>query len=114
MTCDKENIRNPATCSCENGKSIMVIIDDSVITCDETIDLEETRTVRTSFNEKKNATFKTKNFYIFLFFLLMAIALFIVVSIYCYLIKYKAKQKYLLPCHVTNNKFKKFCINNIL
>ena len=60
MTCDKENIRNPATCSCENGKSIMVIIDDSVITCDETIDLEETRTVRTSFNEKKMQLLKQK------------------------------------------------------
>ena len=30
------------------------------------------------------------------------------VSIYCYPIKYKAKQKYLLPFYVTNNKLKEF------
>ena len=38
----------------------------------------------------------------------------IAVSIYYYLIKYKAKQKHLLPFYVTKNKLKKFCINNIL
>ena len=32
----------------------------------------------------------------------------ITVSIYCYLIKYQAKQKYLLPFHTTNNEFKEF------
>ena len=47
---------------------------------------------------KKNAICKTKNFCILLAFLL-----FIAVSIYCYLIKYKAKQKHLLPYYVTNN-----------
>ena len=30
-----------------------------------------------------------------------------------YLIKYKGKQKHLLSFYVTNNKSKKFCINNI-
>ena len=30
----------------------------------------------------------------------------IVVSMYCYLIKYKAKQKYLLSYHVINDKLK--------
>ena len=39
----------------------------------------------------------TKIFYILLAILLIAIALLIVVSIYCYLIKYKSKQKHLLP-----------------
>ena len=34
------------------------------------------------------------------------------VSIYCYRVKYRAKQKHLLPYHVTNNKFKKFYFNN--
>ena len=42
---------NPATCSCKNGKYLPSIIDGSVITCDEII--EETKTVQTSFNEKK-------------------------------------------------------------
>ena len=53
---------------------------------------------------KKNATCKTQNFYILLAFLLITIVLLIAVSIYCYLIKYRAKQKHLLPFHV--NKLK--------
>ena len=73
-------------------------MDDSVITCDETIDLEET-----NFNEK-NITCKTKNLYIFLAFLLITITLLIAVSIYCYLKKYRAKQKHLLPFHDTKLK----------
>ena len=28
---------NPSTCSCENGKYLVSITDDSVITCDKTI-----------------------------------------------------------------------------
>ena len=76
-------------------------MDDSVITCDEIIE----ETVPTNFNEKK-ATCKTQNFYILLAFLLITIALLIAVSIYCYLIKYQAKQKHLLPFHVTNNELK--------
>ena len=76
-----------------------------MITCDEIIE-EETKTVTTTFNEK-NAVCKTKNFYILLAFLLVAIALLIAVSIYYYLIKYKAKQKHLLPYYITNNELKK-------
>ena len=45
---------------------------------------------------KKNIICDTKNFYIFLAFLLITIALWIAVSIYCYLIKYRAK-KTLIP-----------------
>ena len=37
----KVYIWNPATCSCENGKYVESIIDDSVVTRDEII--EETR-----------------------------------------------------------------------
>ena len=48
---EKDHIQNPVTCSCENGKYLASIIDDSVITCDEII--EETNTVPTNFNEKK-------------------------------------------------------------
>ena len=32
------------------------------------------------------------------------------ISVYCYLIKYKAKQKQLLPFYVTNNKLKSFVL----
>ena len=55
-------------------------------------------------NEKKKR--KTQNFYILLAFLLITIILLRVVSIYCYLIKYRAIQKNLLPFHVTNNELK--------
>ena len=86
-----------------------------MITCDEIIEsydedaeaksYNKTKTILTNFNEKK-ATCKTQNFYILHAFLLITIALLIAVSIYCYLIKYQAKQKHLLPFHFTNNKLK--------
>ena len=37
---EKYYIWNPATCSCENGKYLASIRDDSVITCAEIIDSE--------------------------------------------------------------------------
>ena len=54
----------------------------------------------------KKATHKTQNFYILPAFLLVTIALLIAVSIDCYLIKYRAKEKYLLPFHFTNIQLK--------
>ena len=95
--CKKDDICNPATCSCKNGKYLAIIIDDSVITCDEIIETAKyvpTKIVLT------NST--STNFYILLTFLLVTISLLIAVSIYCYLIKYRAKQKHLLPYHITN------------
>ena len=80
--------------------------------CDEIVDAE-IKTVTQNFNEK-NAICKTKNFFILLAFLLIMIALLIAVSIYCYLINYKAKQKHILPFYITNYKLKKFCIDEIL
>ena len=85
--CEKDYIWNPATCSCENGKYLASIIDDSVITCDEII--EETKNIPTNFNEKIIIICETKEFYILLTFLSVTIALLIAVSIYFYLIKYK-------------------------
>ena len=114
--CEKDYILNPTTCSCKTVKYLGSIIYDSVITCDEIIDAEakshdeETKTVTTNFNEK-NVICKAKNFNILLFFLLTTIMLLIFVCIYCYLIKYKSKQKHLLPYYVTNERF---CINDIL
>ena len=84
-------------------------MDDSAITCDEIIDAEtklndeETKTFPTNFNEK-NITYKTQNFYILLTSLLITFALLIPVSFYCYLIKYRAKRKHLLPFYNKNNK----------
>ena len=63
---------------------------------------------KTNFNEKK-ATCKRQNYifyYILLAFLLITIELLIAVSIYCYLIKYQAKQKHLLPFQFTSTKLK--------
>ena len=68
-------------------------MDDSVITCDEII-------------EENKADCKTQNFYVLLAFLLITISLLIAVTIYCYLIKYRGKQKHLLPFHFTNNELK--------
>ena len=66
-------------------------MDDSVITCDEVIEScdKETKTIPTNLK----AICKMQNFYILLAFLLNTIALLIAVNIYCYLIKYRAKQK---------------------
>ena len=54
----------------------------------------------------KKGTFKTQIFYMLLAFLLNSIALLIAISIYCCLVKYKTKQKYLLPFHIKNDKLK--------
>ena len=115
----KDYIWSPAACSCKNGKYLASIIDDLVITCDETIDVEavsndkETKTVRTLFSEK-NQSVKHKKFYILLSFLLISIALLIAVSIFCCFIEYWAKQKNLLPFHDANNKQETFYINKCI
>ena len=53
--CEKDYVWNPATCNCENGKYLASIMDDSAIMCDEVIESydEETKTVSTNSNEKK-------------------------------------------------------------
>ena len=121
--CKKRNVRendyiwNPATCDCENVKYLASFMDDSAIICEEEVvdadaDTEaksndEARSNnKTNFYEKK-ATCKMQYFCILLGFLLIIIALLIVVSIYCYLIKCRAKQKYLFPFHETNKEFRK-------
>ena len=100
-------------------KYLASAMDDSAIICDEVIDTDakvskkdakvspndddgETKTIPTNFNEKKVAC-KTQNFYILLAFLLISVALLMAVSIYRYLIKYRAKQKHLLPFQVYVN-----------
>ena len=113
--CEKDYDSNPATCNCENGKYLASIMDDSAIICDEVIhaDAKSNDEAKSNneaklnneinFNENK-ATCKTQNFYILLAFLSITIALLIAVTIYCYLIKYQAKQ--LLPFHCTNNELR--------
>ena len=109
--CEKKYIWNPSTCNCENRKYLASITDDLAFTCDEFIgshneDAEAKPKLydETNFNEKK-ATCKMQNFYIFLAFLLITIALLIAVCICCYLIKHQAKQS--LPFHYINNELRK-------
>ena len=99
----KNYIWNSAACSCKNDKYLKSITNDSVTTCNENIDT--TKTVPANFIEKKVAC-ETKNFYILLIFLLIAIALLIAVSIYYYLVQHWTKQKHLWQYHVTIVKFK--------
>ena len=65
---------------------------------DEIINVKET-----NFNEK-NKTCKTQVLHVLFTFLLITISLLITVSIYGYLIKYRAKQKHSLPFHVIRLK----------
>ena len=110
--CKKYYIWNPAPCSCENEKYLASIMDESEITCDEIIDVnaEANSNNEVKSYEKKtkiipnNKICETKSFHISLGFLLITMALLIAVIIYCYLIKYTAKQKHLLSFNTTNNE----------
>ena len=67
--CEKDYVWNPTTYSCENGKYLASIMDDSMIICDEVIKSydEEIKTIPTYFN-KKNIKCKTQNVYVLLDF----------------------------------------------
>ena len=54
----------------------------------------------------EKASCKKENFYILLVFSLITIAFLTAVNIYCYLIKYWAKQKHLSQFHNMNNELK--------
>ena len=118
--CEKDYIWNPAKCRCENERNSASIMTDSAITCDEVkgaeakSNNEESKTIPTNLNEKIYITCEIENFgsamiiskkaseYTSLAFLLIIIALPIALSIYCYLIKFIAEPKHLLPFHDTN------------
>ena len=107
----KKIVWNPATCDCKNGKNLASIMDVLATMFDEIIewydeedgDDEDKSCDKTNFNQKK-ATCKTQHFYILLTFLLITTALLIVVTIYCYLIKYWAKKNiyYCFTSQITN------------
>ena len=73
--CETDYIWNPSTCSCEYGKYLTSITEDSAILCDKVMESfdKETKTIPTSFSEKK-VFCKTQNVYILLEFLLITIA----------------------------------------
>ena len=88
-------IWNPATCGYKNGKYVWSIIDDSMIKCDEIIVQTKTVPTKSTLTKAILTKWTSTNFCILLVFLLITIALFVAASIYYYLIKYHAKQKYL-------------------
>ena len=90
----KNYIWNPAAWSCKNWRYLVIIMNDSAITCGDIIE-EETKTVTTSFKEEISV-YKTKNFYILLAFLIITNALLIAVSIYCFLMNFKGKQTHFI------------------
>ena len=91
----KDYIWNPATCSCENGKYFTSIVDNSVIMCNDIIDAEERKTIPKILSKKFLYLISLLPFYL---------ALLTAFSIYFCLIKYKAKQRHLLPYYLTNDK----------
>ena len=100
--CAKNYICNPSTCTCENSKYLGIIIGDSVITCNEVIEVK--KTISTDFKQKK-VTCNIENIYVLVTFLLITILVLIGVSINCCLIKHRSKQENLLPYYDTSNKF---------
>ena len=104
--CEKYYIWNPATCSCKNGKYLTNIMYDSVITCDEIINADTNSYDKETKTVPNNIICETKILYILLVFLLVTIEFLKDVSIYCYLIEYKAKERRLLPFYVPNNELK--------
>ena len=87
---------------------LAIMCDEVIEPCDEDVETKsnnETKVVPTNFNERK-ATCKTQNFETLLAFLLITIALLIDVSIYCHLMKGRAKQKHLLQFHFANKELK--------
>ena len=85
--CQKGYFWNPG-CSCQSGKYLASIMDDSVIKTN----LSQIMKKRKHFQQismNKNITYKTQSFFILLTFLSITIALLLIaVSVYCYLIKY--------------------------
>ena len=48
LTCGKNCIANPITCCCKNGKYLTSIIDDSVIRCDQIIEITKAIPTKTT------------------------------------------------------------------
>ena len=78
MYAKKSYIWNPSTGTCENGKYLGSIIDDSVITYDKIV--EVTKIVPSKATPKK-VTYKFEDFFILLVFLLITISLLIIISV---------------------------------
>ena len=78
--------------------------------CNEVIDTTKTVLAKSNSTNTVPTESTSTNFYSLLTFLLLTITLLIAVSIYCCFIKYRAKQKHLLPYCIKNNKLKNFIL----
>ena len=67
----EDYIWNPSTCTCKNNKHLESDIDDSVITCDEIIDVIRSEPRKLWYY--KNVTCTMDNFYILFAFILIVI-----------------------------------------
>ena len=92
--CEKGYIQYPATCSCQNGRYRKSVTDDSLIGCDEIMEMRKSKmtkaapaeSILTNFNKKK-VICKTKNLFTLLAILLTAMTLSIAISIYCSIVE---------------------------
>ena len=80
IVCDKSYFWNPVTCNCENGKYVENITGDPVVICDEIITTTNSNSTKTVPTKTVPAKLFLTNFYIFIYFYLLA--LLIAVSIY--------------------------------
>ena len=93
--CEKDNICNPSTCTCENGNYLESIIGDSVITCNEIIEVTNlNRKLRGHKFKRKKVNLHYKNF-LYFYILSITMSLLIIVSIYSYLVKHIWKRKHI-------------------
>ena len=81
--CKKDYAWNPATCNFENCIYLAIIINDSVITCDEIKGTTKTVSTKTFPTTTLSTKSNSINFYIFLTFLLITLTLLRVAGIYC-------------------------------
>ena len=100
--CEKGYTGNPGTCTCENGNYLGSITGDSVVICDKI-----TETTKSILAKNITAKFTETNFYIWLVFLIITVAVLIAIIIYCWFTKYQARfYYYKYKCHNTICKWK--------
>ena len=94
-TIQKDYIWKPSTCGCETNRYLKSVADDLVITHYEIINVSDTATINV---HDKEATCNMDNYYVFSLFFLSLTILLLIATIFYYCIKYRSKQKYILPC----------------
>ena len=78
--CEKGYVWNPAKCSSKNGKYILSITGNSVVKCDDIIDITKDVPTKSIWTEVVLTKHPSTNFYILLVLLLNTIALLIALA----------------------------------